>query len=181
MIRVPDCHSIYLARTYAYVAAGHKGMLILDITKAEEPKVEQFYDAGGTMNDVHDVKLGITYTSEFAYVADGKNGLKVLQLTSPDIQPKFYGFAPEPKPHLIAWRETRSPALSLSKGLDRDRAVDETGGQIAIFGRIGARPFTREEQQRFYLNKDGTVWSVSDTGKAGDYVTTGPRKLEATK
>jgi hypothetical protein len=123
--------------------------------------------------------VGTTNASAFAYVADGKNGMKVVQLTSPDIQPKFYGFAPEPKPHLIAWRQTASPALSVAKGLDRDRAVDETGGQIAIFGRIGARPFTREEQQRFYLNKDGTVWSVTDTGKSGDYVTIGPRKLEA--
>ena len=31
-------------------------------------------------------------------------------------------------------------ALALSKGLDRDRAVDETGGQIAVFGRLGSRP-----------------------------------------
>ena len=30
--------------------------------------------------------VGTTNASLFAYVADGKNGLKVLQLTSPDIQ-----------------------------------------------------------------------------------------------
>ncbi len=70
---------------------------------------------------------------------------------------------------MIAWRETASPAISLAKGLDRDRAVDETGGQIAVFGRIGARPFTREEQQKFYLRPDGTVWTVSDTGKPVDF------------
>jgi len=86
---------------------------------------------------------------------------------------------PDPKPQLIAWYPTKGAALSLSRGLERDRGVDESGNQIAIFGRIGSRPFTREEQQRFYLNKDGTVWSVSDTGKSGDYVTIGPRKLEA--
>ena len=28
-----------------------------------------------------------------------QNGLKVVQLTAPDTQPKFYGFSPEPKPH----------------------------------------------------------------------------------
>ena len=33
--------------------------------------------------------------------------------------------------------------------------------------------------QHFYLNKDGTVWAVTDTGKAADYVDLGPRKLEA--
>ncbi len=67
-----------------------------------------------------------------------------------------------------------SPAISVAKGLDRDRAVDETGGQIAIFGRIGSRPFTREEQQRFYLRPDGTVWTVSDTGKPSDFVDARP-------
>jgi hypothetical protein len=40
---------------------------------------------------------------------------------------------------------TRGPALAVSKGIDRDRAVDESGNQIAVFGRRGARPFTREE------------------------------------
>ena len=64
---------------------------------------------------------------------------------------------------MIAWRATRSPALALSKGLDRDRAVDETGGQIAVFGRIGSRPFNAQEMQRLYLRRDGTVWTVTDT------------------
>jgi hypothetical protein len=84
---------------------------------------------------------------------------------------------------VIAWRETASPALSLAKGLDRDRGVDETGGQIAVFGRIGSRPFTRDEQQRFYLRPDGSVWTVSDTGKPGDFrdarPPAAPRKAEA--
>jgi len=113
--------------------------------------------------------VATTNASAFAYVADGANGLKVLQLTSPEIQPKFYGFSPEPRPRVIAWRETRSPALSLAKGLDRDRGVDESGGQIAVFGRIGSRPFTREEQQRFYLRPDGSVWTVNDNGRPGDF------------
>ena len=78
-----------------------------------------------------------------AYVADGKNGLKVVQLTSPESQPRFYGFSPDPKPELIAWYPTEYPAFALSKGLDRDRGVDETGNQIAVFGRLGSRPFTQ--------------------------------------
>src|SRR3546814_7205522 len=83
------------------------------------------------MNDGRDVIVGSTNASLYAYVADGRNGLKVIQLTSPDSQPNFYGFSPAPKPELIAWARTPQPALALSKGLDRDRAVDETGGQIA--------------------------------------------------
>ena len=83
-----------------------------------------------------------------------------IQLTSPESQPKFYGFSPEPRPRLIAWKGTRSPALALSRGLERDRAVDETGGQIAVFGRVGSRPFTLEESRRLYLKPDLTPWFV---------------------
>ncbi|APV51184.1 hypothetical protein BWI17_16745 [Betaproteobacteria bacterium GR16-43] len=178
-VPLANARGIYVARSYAYVAAGAEGLAIVDVERPEQPALLTKFTAGGKLDDARDVIVGTTNASAFAYVADGKNGLKVVQLTSPDIQPKFYGFAPEPKPHLIAWRMTASPALAVAKGLDRDRAVDETGGQIAIFGRIGARPFTRDEQQRFYLNKDGTVWSVSDTGKSADYVNLGPRKMEA--
>ena len=44
---------------------------------------------------------------------------------------------------------TSYPAASLSRGLERDRAVDETGGEIAVFGRIGCSPFTLDEMHRF--------------------------------
>jgi hypothetical protein len=145
--RVPlaDARKVYVARTYAYVAAGKDGLAIVDVEHPESPRLLSTFDAGGKLNDARDVVVGSTNASLFAYVADGKNGLKVLQLTSPESQPRFYGFSPEPRPKLIAWRETRSPANALAKGLDRDRAVDETGGQIAVFGRIGSRPFTLEE------------------------------------
>ena len=114
------------------------------------------------LNDAQDVVVGSTNASLFAYVADGRNGLKVIQLTAPDTQPKFYGFSPEPKPQLIAWRETRSPALALSRGLERDRGADETGGQVAVFGRVGSRPFNLEEQRKMYLKPDLTPWTVRD-------------------
>ena len=154
-VALADARRIYVARTYAYVAAGREGLAIIDVEKPEAPKLMTKFTADGKLNDARDVIVGSTNASAFAYVADGKNGLKVIQLTSPESQPKFYGFSPEPRPHLIAWRETASPAIALAKGLDRDRAVDETGGQIAVFGRIGSRPFTREEQERFYLRPDG--------------------------
>ncbi len=50
----------------------------------------------------------------------------------------------------------------MSKGLDRDRAVDESGNQLAVFGRWGARPFNRAEMQRMYI-RDGKLWTVKDT------------------
>ena len=42
-------------------------------------------------------------------------------------------------------------------------AVDETGGQMAVFGRVGSRPFTRPEMEKLFLNSKGLVYKVSDT------------------
>jgi hypothetical protein len=166
-IALVDARKVYVARTYAYVAAGAEGLVVVDVERPTQPRIETRVQKGATdwatLSDSQDVVVGSTNASLFAYVADGVNGLKVVQLTAPDTQPKFYGFSPVPKPQVIAWRKTRSPALSVSKGLDRDRAVDETGGQIAVFGRIGSRPFTAAEMQKLYLRADGTVWTVTDT------------------
>jgi hypothetical protein len=65
---------------------------------------------------------------------------------------------------LVATKKLGGIALAMSKGLDRDRAVDESGNQVSVFGRLGSRPFTLEEQQRMYI-KEGKVWTVSDDGK----------------
>lgn len=162
LVPLADGHRIYVARTYAYVAAGAAGLAIIDVKQPERPRLHQVYNAEGRLNDARDVIVATTNASLIGYVADGRNGLKVLQLTSPDSQPGFYGFSPEPKPELIASYETREPALSLSKGLDRDRAVDETGHQIAVLGRIGSRPFNLEEMQKLYLDDLGKPWFVTD-------------------
>src|SRR5205823_13947281 len=146
------------------------GLVIVDVEHPEAPTLLTRFTADGKLTDARDVVVASTNASLFAYVADGVNGLKVLQLTSPEIQPKFYGFSPEPKPKLIAWRRTPTPAIALSKGLDRDRAVDETGGQIAVFGRIGARPFTGDEMKRFYQRPDGSVWTVRDEVRTQDFL-----------
>ncbi|HJU18013.1 MAG TPA: hypothetical protein VJ770_16290 [Stellaceae bacterium] len=157
-----DAQRIFVARTYAYIADGPDGLAIIDVERPEHPRLYQMYTAEGRLRDVRDVVIGATNASDFAYVADGAGGLKVIQLTSPVTQPNFYGFSPDPKPQLIAWYNTHSPALALSRGLERDRAVDETGNQIAIFGRIGSRPFTLPEMKRFYEGPDGRVFTVTD-------------------
>jgi hypothetical protein len=165
VLRMPDVHAIYLARTYAYVAAGPRGLVILDITTPNRPRIDQQFDAGGCINDCHDVKLGITYVSQFAYLADGKNGMRVVQLTSPDT-PGNDGFSPRPTPRLVATYPIPhgGHALNIAKGLDRDRAVDESGNQIAVFGRVGARPLNAAEQRKMYLRGD-KVWTVTDDPK----------------
>ncbi len=161
-VPLADARRMYIARTYAYVAAKGEGLVIVDVKNPRAPRVFQKVTLDGTLNDAEDVIVGTTNASLFAYVADGRNGMKVLQLTSPDSQRNFYGFSPAPVPELIAWAKTPSPAIALSKGLDRDRAVDETGGQMAVFGRLGSRPFTRPEMERLFMTRSGVPWKVSD-------------------
>ncbi|MCZ6709283.1 MAG: hypothetical protein O7B25_02855 [Gammaproteobacteria bacterium] len=160
-VRLPDAHGVFASRTYAYVAAGRDGLVIVDIEQPESMRELTRFSAGGRIRDARDVVIATTNASLFAYLADGTGGLKIVQLTSPDLQPKFYGFSPEPNPELIATYPTSKPALSLSKGLERDRGVDETGGQVAVFGRRGSRPLNLEEMRQLYL-RDGVPWYVSN-------------------
>jgi hypothetical protein len=160
-VALPDARNIYVARTYAYVAAGKQGVAIVDVERPESPKLDQLFNAGGQLKDVNDVKLGMVSSSLFAYVADGTNGLRVVQLFSPVDNPAFSGFSPKPTPKLIASYRTRAPALAISKGIDRDRAVDESGSQLAVFGRRGARPFNRKEMESMFL-RNGELYTVID-------------------
>ncbi|NGZ94858.1 MAG: hypothetical protein CV089_01770 [Nitrospira sp. WS110] len=160
-LRLAGARDLYVARGYAYVAAGAEGLVIIDIEKPEQPRIDQRFTADGQINDAYSVRVGSTNASLFAYVADGKNGLRVVQLTSPPSQPNYYGFNPRPVPELVATYKTKGPAIALSKGLDRDRAVDESGHQVSIFGRLGSRPFNLDEQRQLYL-RDGKVFTVKN-------------------
>ncbi len=160
-VPLEDARNIYVARTYAYVASGKHGVAIVDVEKPEQPRLDQVFTAAGALNDVQDIKIGMVDASAFAFVADGRNGLRVLQILSPTDSPNSYGFSPRPTPKLIASFRTAGPALAISKGVDRDRAVDESGNQIAVFGRRGARPFNREEAARLYL-RNGKPFAVPD-------------------
>src|SRR4029077_407907 len=128
------------------------------------PKLDQIFTANGRLNDVNDVKIGMVAASAFAFVADGKNGLRILQIVSPwDDPARFSGVSPRHTPKLIAAARTRVPALAISKGIDRDRAVDESGNQLAVFGRRGARPLNRSEMRSLYIHPHtGQPYAVTD-------------------
>jgi len=161
VVRLEDARNVYVARTYAYVAGGKQGLAIVDVEQSEQPRLDQIFSDGGKINDLRDVKVGMVDASAFAFLADGRNGLRVLQLLSPEDSPNAYGFSPRPTPKLIASYRTGAPALAISKGVDRDRAVDESGNQLAVFGRRGARPLNREEAGRLYL-RDGKAFRITN-------------------
>jgi hypothetical protein len=163
LVPLADARDVYVSRTYAYVADGKDGVAIVDVKSPEKPRLDRMYQLAG-LNDVRQVKIAMTNASLFAYIADGKNGLRIVQLTSPETMATYAGFSPRPEPQLIATFKTKGEALAVSKGLDRDRAVDESGNQIAVFGRRGARPFTLAETQRLLRTDEGrgALFSVSD-------------------
>ena len=63
------------------------------------------------LNDTRAVQIGSVSASQFALVADGKNGLRVVQLISPDTVPGAQGFSPRPNPKLIATYPTKGEAI----------------------------------------------------------------------
>jgi hypothetical protein len=167
-VKLRNANRLYLARTYAYVADGADGLAIVKIENPEHPVIYEMYNANGQLNDTRAVQVGSVNASMYALVADGKNGLRVLQLISPDTVPGASGFSPPPSPRLIATYRTKGPALAVSRGLDRDRVVDETGGQTVVFGRRGSRPLSRDDMDKFLRHEDGTWFKVDDVVSAGE-------------
>jgi hypothetical protein len=159
-VPVENARNVTVSRTYAYVSAGKNGIAVVNVTQPENPRLDRMFNADGKLNDVNDVKIGAVDASVFAFVADGRNGLRVLQVISPSDSPESYGFSPRPTPKLIATYRTAGPALAVSRGIDRDRAVDESGNQLAVFGRRGARPFNRAEAEKLYL-REGKLYTVT--------------------
>ena len=160
-IPLKQAQRFYLARTYAYVANGAEGLAFVNIENPERPRLDQMYNAGGALNDTRAVQIGSVSASMFALVADGRNGLRVLQMISPENVPGHMGFSPKPAPKLIATYRTKGPAVAVSRGLDRDRVVDETGNQTVVFGRRGSRPFTLDEMHRLYW-RSNSIYAVED-------------------
>jgi hypothetical protein len=173
VIPLRSANRLYLARTYAYVANGPEGLAIIDIENPEKPRLDQMFNASGALNDTRAVQIGSVNGSQFALVADGRNGLRVLQLISPDTVPGAQGFSPRPNPKLIATYLTKGEAICVSRGLERDRVVDETGGQTVVFGRRGSRPFHLSEMQRFLRHDGGgNLFRVEDVVRSGQNLLT---------
>ncbi len=85
LVSLGDARNVYVARTYAYVAGGKQGIAIADVERPEHPVLAQMFSAGGSMNDVRDIKIAMTNASAFAYVAGrwGEFGMRVVQIFSP--------------------------------------------------------------------------------------------------
>lgn len=114
--RLAHAGRLYVACTYAYVANGPEGLAIIDVENPERPRPTQMFNAGGALTDTRAVQVGSVNASMFALAADGKNGLRVVQLISPDTVPGAQGCSPRPNPKLIATYRTAGEANSVPRG-----------------------------------------------------------------
>jgi hypothetical protein len=164
-VPLKSARKLYVARTYAYVANGPEGLAIIDIERPPTPRLRQMFNADGKLRDTRAIQIGAVNASMFGLVADGSNGFHILQLISPENVPQYMGFTPPPNPKWIASYKTKGEAVAISRGLDRDRVVDESGNQTVVFGRRGARPFNLEEISAFFRPGSGatnTIYQVDD-------------------
>lgn len=159
-IRLTDARDVYPMRHYAYVAAGSEGLAIIDIEKIEQPTLVEKYSANGQINDANAVTMGTVNASTFAFIADGRNGLRVVRLLGPEV-PGHLGFSPKPIPELIASFRTNGPAVAIAEGVQRDRPNDESGNQIGVGGRLGSHPLTGENLKKL-THRDGKIYTVKD-------------------
>lgn len=167
-VALAEANGLYAARTYLYVANGSRGLAIIDIKNPAKPHQLSDFTAGGKINDARDVQIGSVNASMFAHIADGRNGLRIVQMISPENVPGHMGFSPKPEPKLIATYPTTAPAVAVSRGLDRDRVVDESGNQTVVFGRRGSRPFHLDEMKAFFQKPGGDTYRVADVKTTDD-------------
>jgi hypothetical protein len=57
-VPLADARKLYIARTYAYVAAKNEGLVIVNVTRPLAPTVYQRVTFDGTLNDAEDVIVG---------------------------------------------------------------------------------------------------------------------------
>src|SRR5690606_12122126 len=55
LVPLAHAHKLHVARMYAYVANGRDGVAIIDVTKADRPKLYRMFNAGGAIVDARDV------------------------------------------------------------------------------------------------------------------------------
>ncbi len=165
VVRLKSPHRLYVARDYVYMANGSERLGDYRHRKGRAAPVGADVQCGWSnqrcpggpdrVDQRLDVRLGGGRKKRPARGA--------IELISPDTVPEAEGFDPKPNPRLIATYPVKEGvALAVSRGLDRDRVVDESGNQTVVFGRRGSRPFHLDEMAKFLQHENGDFFRVND-------------------
>ena len=161
-----DARGLVTMRGYVYVAAGIDGIAAINVENPEKPGEVRYYTADGCINDANSAVVGTIYGSAFLYVADGRNGVRIIQILSTAYGSEINGQNPDPHPRLIATYRTKGPAVALSPGVPRDMGGDIDGNQVNVYGRLGSRPFNKEEMKRMYI-RNNKLYTVPEKAPDG--------------
>lgn len=69
-------NGVAVAGDYAYVAAGQAGLVVVDVSDLQAPRIVGTANTPGNANDVR-------VSGSFAYVADGDRGLQIVDVSNP--------------------------------------------------------------------------------------------------
>jgi hypothetical protein len=101
---------VKISGSYAYVAAGTAGLLVIDISTPKSPRIV----ASVPTTNARDVDLGGSY----AYVADGSGGLVAIDISNP--------LAPSPVGSPLTWANASAAVVSVVSGFAY--ILDDYGG-----------------------------------------------------
>jgi len=97
-IPLADARNISLSRTYAYIAPAARGIAIVDVERPSNAAGVKIFRAPWGVERYQRHQDRQVASGQYGWLADGKNGLKVIQLFSPETTSEFYGFSPRPCP-----------------------------------------------------------------------------------
>ena len=126
-VKIADARSVYVARTYAYVAGGKQGLVIVDVERPEQPRHRS--DVQRRRRDERrerrqggdDQRVACSPTSPTAKRPAGR-----CSWSRPTRPPGAFGFSPRPTPKLIAdYHDPRAGAGDLEGPRSRSRGGRE--------------------------------------------------------
>ena len=154
-----DARGLYVAKTYAYVAAGRDWIVIVDITKPDAMSKVQRFTADGRIRDANEHSAG--HHQRVALRLCGRRPQRVARRPAHRSGTQSDAVRLEPEAGPAAHRDGPHPGQrAFVEPRPRPRPGGGRGGhQLAVFNRVGARPFTFAEMQRFYRLPGGSVFT----------------------
>ncbi|MEQ1529179.1 MAG: Ig-like domain-containing protein, partial [Methylococcales bacterium] len=123
-ISIPGyANNVDVAGDYAYVAAGSKGLQVVDVSNRSSPSILGSLDTEGTAIDVRVV-------GNVVYLADGEDGLQIIDVTDPA------------NPTLLAAYETAGMAQDVKVDNQYAYIADGTSGLEIVDVRKPAQPIS---------------------------------------
>jgi hypothetical protein len=141
----PDCRGIALQGSHLLIAGGVNGLHIVDVAVPADPVLERTIrdiDNGVPLDDANAVVVAATPTRNYAVVADGQNGVRVVNITPQvDFRTRLAEVAADPNaPGNRGFRLSNERADPLTPFDAKNDNLDASAVAI-VTGVVGTAPF----------------------------------------